>query len=125
MAAAFARPARSCGRLALCRPAGVAPRQSIFDSADRKRAMRSALATALAYVWLISGMGSATAERLIASLTNQQVQITSNYTGVELVLFGTIERDAAASELIGPYDIVATVAGPRESLRTRRKQRVL
>jgi uncharacterized protein (TIGR02186 family) len=87
--------------------------------------MRLALAAALAFASLMSGMGSAAAERLIASLTNQIVLITSNYTGVDLVLFGTIERDAAASELIGPYDIVATVIGPRESLRTRRKQRVL
>ncbi len=87
--------------------------------------MRLALVAALALASLMSGMGSAAAERLTVSLTNQIVLITSNYTGVELVLFGAIERDAAASELIGPYDIVATVTGPRESLRTRRKQRVL
>ena len=30
----------------------------------------------------------AAAERLIASLSNRHVMITSNYTGVELVLFG-------------------------------------
>ena len=51
--------------------------------------------------------------------------ITSNYTGVELVLFGSVERDAATVARHGPYDIVATVTGPREPLRTRRKQRVL
>jgi uncharacterized protein (TIGR02186 family) len=69
--------------------------------------------------------GPAAAERLIASLTNHRVMITSNYTGVELVLFGSVERDAASVESKGPYDIVATVTGPRESLRTRHKQRVL
>jgi uncharacterized protein (TIGR02186 family) len=42
-----------------------------------------------------------------------------------LVLFGTVERDAADPARSGPYDIVATVTGPRESIRTRRKQRVL
>ena len=51
--------------------------------------------------------------------------ITSNYTGVELVLFGSVERDAAAAGRRAPYDIVATITGPREPLRTRRKQRVL
>ena len=51
--------------------------------------------------------------------------ITSNYTGVELVLFGSVEPDTAGRARSGSYDIVATVIGPRESLRTRRKQRVL
>jgi uncharacterized protein (TIGR02186 family) len=68
---------------------------------------------------------AAAAERLVASLTNHRVMITSNYTGVELVLFGTVERDGASTARAEPYDIVATVTGPRESLRTRRKQRVL
>lgn len=67
----------------------------------------------------------AAAERLVASLTNHHVMITSNYTGVELVLFGSVERDAASAARNPPYDIVATVIGPREALRTRRKQRVL
>ena len=34
-------------------------------------------------------------------------------------------RDAAGAARRGSYDIVATVSGPREPLRTRRKQRVL
>ena len=65
--------------------------------------------------------GPAAAERLIASLSNRHVMITSNYTGVELVLFGSVERDAASVARNGPYDIVATVTGPRETLRVRHK----
>jgi uncharacterized protein (TIGR02186 family) len=87
--------------------------------------MRSVLATGLILTSLIVCTGQAAAERLIASLTNQSVLITSNYTGVELVLFGTVERDAADPVRGGPYDIVATITGPRETVRTRRKQRVL
>jgi hypothetical protein len=33
----------------------------------------------------------------IASAVNRHVMITSNYTGVELVLFGSVERDAASA----------------------------
>ncbi len=77
---------------------------------------------------VLSGMfaatGPAAAERLIASLSNHRVLITSNYTGVELLLFGAVERDGTAARR-EPYDIVATVTGPRETLRTRRKQRLL
>ena len=67
----------------------------------------------------------AAAERLVASLSNRHVMITSNYTGVELVLFGSIERDASNAPRTNPYDIVATVIGPRETLRLRHSQRVL
>ena len=86
--------------------------------------MRGRLAAMIALASLLA-VGPAAAERLIASLTNHRVMITSNYTGVELVLFGSVERDAGSIERKGPYDIVATITGPRESLRTRRKQRVL
>jgi len=82
--------------------------------------------TALVIVALFAG-GSpvARAERLVVSLTNHRVMITSNYTGVELVLFGSVERDTGGATRGTPYDIVATVTGPRESLRARRKERVL
>jgi uncharacterized protein (TIGR02186 family) len=80
---------------------------------------------AFAAAALLVGVTPAAAERLVASLSNRHVLITSNYTGVELVLFGSIERDAAGTARGQTYDIVATVIGPRETLRTRRKQRVL
>jgi uncharacterized protein (TIGR02186 family) len=50
--------------------------------------------------------------------------VTSNFTGEELVLFGSVERDATTPRR-GGYDIVVTVTGPREIDRTRRKERVL
>jgi len=87
--------------------------------------MRRVFAAALLIVAGVLGAGPAAAERLVASLTNHHVMITSNYTGVELVLFGSVEPDAASLGRHGPYDIVATITGPREALRTRRKQRVL
>jgi uncharacterized protein (TIGR02186 family) len=87
--------------------------------------VKFALAAALFVVALLADAAPAAAERLVASLTNHRVMITSNYTGVELVLFGSVERDASSPARGGPYDIVATVVGPREPLRTRRKQRVL
>jgi uncharacterized protein (TIGR02186 family) len=81
---------------------------------------------ALVMVALFAGGGRAScAERLVVSLTNHRVMITSSYTGVELVLFGSVERDAIAASRGAPYDIVATITGPRESVRARRKQRVL
>lgn len=65
------------------------------------------------------------AEKLIVSLSNHRVLVTSNFDGEELVLFGTIEPDAPRGPLRPAYDIVVTVTGPATTIRTRRKNRVL
>jgi uncharacterized protein (TIGR02186 family) len=76
-------------------------------------------------VLLACGARPAAAERLVVSLSNHRVAITSNFTGEDLVLFGTIEPDAGKTALRSAYDLVVTVTGPRQTLRTRRKERVL
>jgi uncharacterized protein (TIGR02186 family) len=62
------------------------------------------------------------AEHLVAALSSSVVQITSNFTGVELTLFGAVEGGTAPPA--GGYDIVATVTGPRQSAVARQKERV-
>jgi uncharacterized protein (TIGR02186 family) len=69
--------------------------------------------------------GPAAAERLVISLSNHQVAVTSNFVGENLVLFGTIEPDPGKPVGAAGYDLVTTIAGPPETLRTRRKQRVV
>jgi uncharacterized protein (TIGR02186 family) len=65
------------------------------------------------------------AERLVISLSTHRVSITSNFTGVDLTLFGTVEIDAASVGRSGGYSIVVTVSGPRQPVVTWRKDRVL
>jgi uncharacterized protein (TIGR02186 family) len=67
----------------------------------------------------------AAGERLVSSLSNHRVMVTSNFTGDELVLFGGIEQDAASRPRRGGYDIIVTVTGPRQTMVTYRKSRVL
>jgi uncharacterized protein (TIGR02186 family) len=66
---------------------------------------------------------SAHAERLIVSVSNHRVTVTPNYSGEELVLFGSVEKDASTPADRTSYDLVVTVSGPREDLVTRRKER--
>ncbi len=79
-------------------------------------------------VWLAGllafAVTPAMAERLIISLSNHRVMVTSSYTGVDLVLFGSVEGERAAVVQRGGYDVVVTVTGPRDNERTRRKGRV-
>jgi uncharacterized protein (TIGR02186 family) len=80
------------------------------------------LAAAFCFCFLAA---NAQAERLVVSLSNERVYITSSFTGENLVLFGTIEPDAAATRLRSGYDLVVTATGPMEEFRARKKSRVL
>jgi uncharacterized protein (TIGR02186 family) len=84
--------------------------------------MRRLAAVIAITAWL--GASPAIAERLVISVSTHRVQISSNFTGVELTLFGTVEIDAASVGRAGGYTIVATVIGPRQPLVTRRKERI-
>jgi uncharacterized protein (TIGR02186 family) len=69
--------------------------------------------------------GDARAEHLIVSVSNHRVTVTPNYSGEELVLFGSVERDGNAPLPRTGYDLVVTVSGPRVDMVTRRKERRL
>lgn len=68
-------------------------------------------AVALSY----EAAGKANAQDLIADLSSHRVDITTGFTGADLLLFGSVD-DAG--------DIVVTVSGPREAITVRRKERV-
>src|SRR6476619_2686409 len=75
-------------------------------------------------VILLALAAPAHAERLITTLSTSRVLISSNFTGTDVVLFGSVERDAQTVARRGGYDIVVTVTGPREDVGTFRKGRV-
>ncbi len=80
----------------------------------------------LALILSLCGMfaaGGADAERLIVSVSNHRVTVTSSYVGEELVLFGSVEQNNAHQPLRDSYDLVVTVSGPRADMVTRRKER--
>lgn len=83
---------------------------------------------ALAFACLLAALapgGVARAENLIVSVSNHRITVTPNYSGDELVLFGSIERDSKSLPTGTSYDIVVTVSGPRADMVTRRKERKL
>ena len=65
----------------------------------------------------------ARAERLIVSVSNHRVTVTPNYSGEELVLFGSIEKDSSTPSDRNAYDLAVTVSGPRADMVARRKER--
>jgi uncharacterized protein (TIGR02186 family) len=86
--------------------------------------LRAAFATMVLALALGAGfIARAHAERLIVSVSNHRVTVTPNYSGEELVLFGSVEKDDRTPANRGNYDLVVTVSGPRADLVTRRKER--
>ena len=87
---------------------------------------RCALACAAVAAVLGAATAPACAERLVISISRHQVMVTSSFTGTSIVLFGTVEPDTpAARRRSATYDLAVTITGPRQTVVTRRKERVL
>jgi uncharacterized protein (TIGR02186 family) len=80
----------------------------------------------LALMLIAAGLGcghAARAEVLISSLSTHRVLIGSNYTGAQIAIFGSVEREGRTVARADPYDVVVTVTGPRLHLLVREKDR--
>ncbi|MBR1229121.1 MULTISPECIES: TIGR02186 family protein [unclassified Bradyrhizobium] len=84
---------------------------------------RASLIVASLVLGAALAISPACAERLIVSVSNHRVTVTPNYSGEELVLFGSVEKDAQTPAGRNNYDLVVTVSGPRADMVTRRKER--
>jgi len=63
----------------------------------------------------------ARAEDLVSGISQDIIQITSNYTGTQIVVFGAIER---AQNNAQGRDIIVVVRGPDDPMTVRRRDRV-
>jgi uncharacterized protein (TIGR02186 family) len=88
------------------------------------RLRRAFLALAIPAMVMLAEMPAQTAkaETLVTALSTHRVQISSSYTGAQLVIFGSIERDGRTMARGDPYDLVITVRGPRKTHVVREKQ---
>lgn len=66
----------------------------------------------------------ARAETLLVTMSERTVDITSNFTGSSITVFGAVRRDASTVPRASDYDVVVTVTGPRADRVTRLKDRV-
>lgn len=78
-----------------------------------------------AIVLMVAGATAVPAEKLVTSLSTHRVLVSSNFTGTQLVLFGSIEDSDSTPQKPKKYDIAITVRGPLTTFVTRKKERVL
>ena len=74
----------------------------------------------LALVFLLLARPAGAAEELVSGVSQDTIQITSNYTGSDIVVFGDIEGQQSAAG----RDIVVVVRGPDTDIVVRRRDRV-
>jgi len=71
-------------------------------------------------IWLMLALPVA-AEEVVAGLSRDEVAITANFDGSDILIYGAVKRDAPAAE--GDMDVVITVSGPVEPVTVRKKDR--
>jgi uncharacterized protein (TIGR02186 family) len=86
------------------------------------RAPTVALAGALTLA-LPSAIGLA--ETLTVAVSSPTIDITSNFTGARVTIFGVVEREAEKVTPTGDYNVAVVILGPPESVVVRRKDRIL
>jgi len=60
------------------------------------------------------------AEEVVAGLSQNQVSITTNFDGSEILVFGAVRREKAIPKG-APLEVIVTVSGPSEPVMVRRK----
>src|SRR5262249_35277216 len=54
----------------------------------------------------------------------REISIQSNFTGIDIVLFGAVDFSRTPAPDAGQYDVIMVVRGPNEPMVVRRKERV-
>jgi len=91
--------------------------------------MRQALFLPLAASLLLPGTQAIAAEaqrpeQVQSDISTREISIQPNFTGVEIVLFGSVDFSRAPSVDEGPYDVIMTIRGPNRPIVVRKKERI-
>ncbi len=93
--------------------------------------MRTALALCLLLVTL--GLGPAAAEpapppapreEVVSDISTREISIQSNFTGIEILIFGSIDLSGAAEPDKDIYDVIVVLRSPNQAIVARRKERI-
>src|SRR6476619_7016682 len=63
-------------------------------------------------------------EQVQSDISTREISIQSNFTGIEIVLFGSVDFSRAPSPDEGPYDVIMTIHGPNRPIVVRKKERI-
>lgn len=75
----------------------------------------------LCALWTALCVQPLAAEEIVAGLSQDEISITANFDGSEIIIFGAVSREAPIPP--GDLGIIIAVAGPGEPITVRRKDR--
>jgi len=99
--------------------------------APRAMTVRLAVATLICllagevFAQTASSQSQASAEELQMGLSVDVVPVTSEFSGRQIAVFGTVENADKVAQSLNQYAVVVTITGPLEDIVVRRKERVL
>lgn len=74
-------------------------------------------------LFALAAAAAAAQERVIASLSQNRVAITTDFSGSEIFVFGAIERNRFRDERDDELDVIVSIIGPSEPVTVRKKER--
>lgn len=63
-------------------------------------------------------------DEVVSDISTREIAIKSNFAGIEILIFGSIDFSARPVPETGTYDVVVVIRAPGQALVARRKQRV-
>jgi uncharacterized protein (TIGR02186 family) len=66
----------------------------------------------------------ASQEQVQSDISTREIAIQSNFTGIEILIFGSVDFSDSRTPGEGTYDVIAVVRGPNEPIILRKKERV-
>lgn len=84
---------------------------------------RSAVIATLAVMAWLGQPAGGRSEELVTDLSEHLIQIQSNFTGTQILVFGAIEAESPEIRALA-RDIVVVVRGPERAFTVRRKERI-
>ena len=63
-------------------------------------------------------------EEVQADISTREVHIKADFTGIEILIFGSVDFSQAPTPEEGEYDVVIVIEGPSAPMVARRKERV-
>lgn len=87
---------------------------------------RIRLVALLLALWLAPAEAAdpAPSETVQSDISTREISIQSNFAGIEIVIFGSVDFSHAPSPDEGNYDVITVIRSPDEPLVARRKERV-
>ncbi|QUJ76906.1 TIGR02186 family protein [Sulfitobacter albidus] len=73
-------------------------------------------------LWALLALPALASEEVVLGLSKNQVSITTNFDGSEILVFGAVKRDAPIPEG-DPLQVIVAVSGPSMPVTVRRKEK--